>query len=117
MIRMTNVRRPLRAALIAALVLGMMPAVQAANLPTERIYVGDLELQNPRGQRELQRRVDIAIDRVCRPVGSALLPSPRTRRLTRECRANAWTQVQGQLDRHGVPLPIAARPTVSAQRN
>jgi UrcA family protein len=116
MIRKTRLTRPLSAGLIAACMLAMVPAVQAANLPTDRVYVGDLDLRNPQARRELQRRVSRAIERVCRPVaGSALLP--RTRRLTSECRADAWAQVQQQLDRHGVAVSIASQPAVSARRN
>lgn len=117
MIRLTNWRHPLRAGLIAACMLGMVPALQAANLPTERVPVGDLELESSRGQREMQRRVDGAIDRVCRPTGSAALPSPRSRRLVRECRAHAWAEVHAQLRRHGIEPVAAAQPVASARRN
>jgi UrcA family protein len=117
MIRKTHLFRPLRAGLLAACMLGFVPAVQAANPPTDRVYVGDLDLQNPRAQRELHRRVSNAIERVCQPVGSALMPGPRTRRLVQGCRADAWIEVQAQLDRHGVVLALPAQLAASAQRN
>lgn len=117
MIRKTHLNLPLRAGLIAVIMLGMVPAAQAAKPPVDRVYVGDLDLQNPRAQRELHRRVNRAIERVCRPVGSALMPGPRTRRLTRECRAGAWAEVQQQLDRHGVAVSVTSQPAVSARRN
>lgn len=117
MIRLTKLRRPLRSGLIAAFILGMLPTVQAAELPTIRVYVGDLALQDPRGQRELQRRVDSAIHRVCQPATPDLLSSPRARRLARQCRASAWTDVQEQLARHNVAMPTASLPTVTARSN
>jgi UrcA family protein len=117
MIRMINLRRPLQAGFIAALVFGMVPAVQAATTTQEvRVYVGDLRIESPIGNREMQRRVEAAIDRVCSPASSAPMPNPRLRRLIRECRASAWAGVQAQLASHGLPVPISARQAVSAQR-
>ena len=109
MIRITNLlHRPLRAGLVAALMLGMVPPLQAAEPPTVRVYVGDLELASAHGQRELQRRVDAAIAQVCTPPGSAVVQRPRSRRLVRECRAQAWAGVEKQLARHGVPSLVAS---------
>jgi UrcA family protein len=117
MIHMTHLRRPLAAGLIAALLLGVTPALQAAGLPTVRVPVGDLALHSEGGQRELQRRLGNAVNQVCQPVGSALIPGPRARRLAQQCRERAWADIQVQLDRHGVALAAAARPVASVRRN
>lgn len=117
MIRMAHLRRPLQAGLIAALVFGTVPAAQATTTTQEvRVYVGDLRLESPIGNREMQRRVETAIDQVCSPPSSSPMPTPRQRRLIRECRASAWAGVKTQLASHGLPVPISARQAVSAQR-
>lgn len=116
MIRKTNLRRPLQAGLIAALVFGAVPAVQAAPALEVRVFVGDLRLASPVGHREMQRRVETAIDQLCNPATSSLLPTPRQRRLVRECRASAWAGVHAQLANHGLPVTAPAPAAVSARR-
>lgn len=116
MIRKTHLRRPLQAGLVAALVFGAVPAVQAAPAQEVRVFVGDLRLESPVGHREMQRRVETAIDQLCSPATASLAPTPRQRRLVRECRASAWAGVHDQLARHGVEAPVPAQAAVSARR-
>lgn len=114
MIRMTRLSRPLQAGIIAAIAFATVPAVQAAPAQEVRVYVGDLRLESTAGNRQMQRRVETAIDRLCSPAGSSLLPNQR--RQIRECRDSAWAGVRAQLARHGLSVPVPAQQAVSARR-
>lgn len=100
-------RRLRTAAIIVAAALSVLPQARAADPAATRVYIGDLDLGTPRGRRVLQRRIAAAIEQVCVPHGSALLPTPRTRREVHECREQALAGVRAQLARRGVP-PEAA---------
>lgn len=99
--------RGLALAGLAITTLACLPAVQAATLPTERVYVGDLDVASPKGQRQLQRRVARAIGRVCASPSTSLLASPRVRRDVRTCHSHAWQQVREQLAGAGVTQLVA----------
>jgi UrcA family protein len=102
-----SLRRLRRTGLAAAFMLALVPQLHAAGVPTERVYVGDLELATDLGQHQMQRRVEIAIAKLCAPETSAVMPQFRLRKQVRECRALAWADVQAQLSQHGVALSLA----------
>jgi UrcA family protein len=77
------------------------PALPAAELPSVRVRISDLDLTTPRGQRSLQRRVNAAIADVCVPQSSVLLRNARSRRDIRECTDHARRNVQQQLEQRG----------------
>jgi UrcA family protein len=78
------------------------PLTQATTLPSQRVYVGDLDLSSDRGQRQLQRRVSQAVEKVCARPSTRLMHSTPVRRSVRSCQQQAWEGVRFQLARSGV---------------
>lgn len=88
---------------MAVAALAFIPPLPAAELPSVRVRISDLDLTTPQGQRSLQRRVSAAIADVCVPHASVLLRNARSRKEVRECTSQARQSVQQQLQRHGMP--------------
>ena len=83
--------------LVAACSLLASPAARAAQIPLQRVQVGDLDLATPSGQRKLGRRIEAAINAVCVQPNREL---PRSRVVVDgidACRAAALVSVRHQL--------------------
>jgi|JI102314A1RNA_FD_contig_31_7781676_length_413_multi_2_in_0_out_0_1 UrcA family protein len=94
--------------LFAAFSLVAAPAVRAAQIPLQRVQVGDLDLATPRGQRQLDKRIDAAIHAVCVAPNSGL---PRSRVVVEgidACRAAARASVRHQLADLGIRPGVRA---------
>lgn len=94
--------------LFAALSLVAAPSAHSAQIPLERVQVGDIDLATPSGQRQLARRIDAAIRSVCERPNRGL---PRTRATVRgieTCRAAALQSAQRQLAALGVRPEVRA---------
>lgn len=92
----------------AAFFLVASPAVHAAQIPLQRVQVGDLDLATPKGHRTLGRRIDAAINAVCVKPNSEL---PRTRAVVEgidACRAAALVSVRHQLADLGIRPDVRA---------
>lgn len=76
---------------------------------TERVHAADLDLSRAADRSVLQRRIATAVEKLCAPPHSAVLPQVRSRRAVQACRNAAHQQVQQQLQRRGVPALTAAR--------
>jgi UrcA family protein len=97
--------RPAAAGVMIAL-LGIAPAtLPAAQPPTQRVQVADLDLATPRGQRVFEQRLKAAVYQVCvRP--NSLLPETReVQQGIHACQARARADAQRQLLAHGIQLP------------
>lgn len=95
-------RLPIASCLAAAALL-FAPAVPAADLPSARVYLGDLDLGTVPGQQVARRRIASAIEEVCKVHSPVTLPTTRIRWEVRECRERAFAGVQLQLEQHGLP--------------
>jgi len=94
--------------LIAAFSLAVSPAVQAAQIPLQRVQIGDLDLATPKGQRQLDKRIDAAIHAVCVAPNRDL---PRSRAAIEgidACRAAARASVRHQLADLGIRARVRA---------
>ncbi len=110
-----NPARKIRLAtlLAAATVTGLAftATAPAAEVPTIRVQVGDLNLASAQGQRVLERRVSAAINSVCgaKKTTSVASTSGMARVQIAYCRNAAFADVQRQLDQHGLPKLYVAR--------
>ncbi len=89
------------AAITTLLGLAIPATLPAAELRQERVQVSDLDLATAKGQRQLQRRVTAAIERVCAPAGTVIESNVRARLALSECRREARLAVQEQLSVSG----------------
>jgi len=97
--------------LLAAFSLVVSPAVHAGQIPLQRVQVGDLDLATPKGQRQLDKRIDAAIHAVCVAPNRDL---PRSRVVVEgidACRAAARASVRHQL------VDLGVRPGVRAAQS
>ncbi len=83
------------ALIAAAAVAASAPAWAQMEQRSVRVSYADLDLGRAEGRKALDRRIEQAVDRICRDDDSIrdLVRS----RLTRECRAGAFASVQPQL--------------------
>lgn len=81
--------------------MGVPATLSAAELRQERVQISDLNLATRQGQRQLQRRIAAAIERVCAPSGTVIESDVRSRLALSECRRHARTGVQEQLTAGG----------------
>jgi UrcA family protein len=96
--------------LITAMGLAIPTVVPAAKQPTEKVRIADLDLDTAKGQQAFERRLRVALDRVCIRPNDHL---PRTRsalRQVEECKSSARNGALQQLQSHGVRLANAAQP-------
>lgn len=85
----------------AAVALGQAPDIVVTAKPppdimTRVVTVADLDLSTTAGQRELNRRVEAAVDSLCR------IPSPvgyYEKVMSEPCRTEAWASARPQLER------------------
>jgi UrcA family protein len=89
------------AAITTLLGLAVSATLPAAELRQERVQVSDLDLSSKAGQRQLQRRVTSAVERVCEPGGAVIETNVRARLALQACRRAAREGVQRQLDAAG----------------
>lgn len=93
---------------IAVFSLVASPPVSAAQIPLQRVQVGDLDLATPQGKRQLDKRIDAAIHAVCVAPNREL---PRSRRVVEgidSCRAAASASVRHQLADLGLRAEVRA---------
>jgi UrcA family protein len=104
--------RPIAALLLASaaittlLGLAIPTTLPAGELRQERVQVSDLNLATRQGQRQLQRRVTAAIERVCTPAATMVVSNVRSRLALSECRHEARAGVQRQLAASGALLKL-----------
>lgn len=94
--------------LFAAFSLVITPSAHSAQIPLQRVQVGDIDLATPSGQRQLARRIDAAISSVCVHPNRNL---PRTRATVagiEACRVAALRSAQRQLAALGVRPEVRA---------
>jgi UrcA family protein len=99
----SSLRGPGLAVCLAAAIAVFTPALRAADIPTARVYVGDLDLRTQQGQRQAQQRVLRAIDKVCVEAETLATQTLRNRAAARKCREQAFARVQVQLEQNGLP--------------
>jgi UrcA family protein len=93
--------------LVAGAAFGMAQDSRAAEVRRERVSLAGLDLATPGGGREFDRRVSVAIRRVCEMPGAT---THRTYRERVECRRKAREGVRLQLQARGIPAtPLIAR--------
>jgi len=93
---------------LAAFSLVATPAARAAQIPLQRVQVGDLDLATPKGVRQLDKRIEAAIHAVCVAPNRDL---PRSRVVVEgidACRAAAHASVRHQLADLGVRPGVRA---------
>lgn len=83
----------------------MLPAAQT---PTERVWIRGLDLATPKGQLEFQRRLEVAVERLCAGPASRL-PSHTARRSIEACKGNAREVALQQLEVRGIQVARTAR--------
>ena len=83
--------------------------LSASEFPKERVQVSDLDLATPKGQHELERRLEVAIGHLCAAPDSHLPPLPIVQERIDACRATARADAQRQLQAHGVQVLLTAR--------
>jgi UrcA family protein len=88
--------------LVAALGLASPQSAAAAQIPTARVEIADLDLNTPNGQERLQLRIRAAIDKVCVRPASLVARSLQTISSIDSCKAAANTSVKQQLARLGL---------------
>jgi UrcA family protein len=88
--------------LVAALGLASPQSASAAQVPTTRVEIADLDLSTPEGQARLQLRIDAAIEKVCVRPASLVARSLQTISSIDSCKAAANTSVKQQLARLGL---------------
>jgi UrcA family protein len=96
-------------ALITTLGCGIPAALAASEVASERVQVKDLDLATPHGQHVLDARVAAAIEHVCGLPYSRIEQTQAAERRQAQCKAAARTDVQRQLQSHGVQTARAAR--------
>ena len=99
------------AGLAFVLVLGVTaPSVSlAATPPTEKVRIADLDLDTAKGQRAFERRLQVALDRVCERPNDNVQQTKAVQQLIDACKASARNGALQQLQTHGVRLANAAR--------
>lgn len=94
--------------LLGATLLAFAGPTLADGPRTVHVRTTDLDLSRPADRRLLQRRIEAAIEKVCVPPRSAVLPNVRTRAAVDACREQARADVRRQLQRRGTPeLPAS----------
>ena len=81
MLRNTIIAREPRRVAIAGLLIATLlgssaPLLSASELPKARVRVSDLDLTTPKGQHELERRLEVAIGHLCAAPAARLPPLP-----------------------------------------
>jgi UrcA family protein len=89
--------------LVAALGL-VAPVVSAAKVPTEKVRIADLDLGTAKGQKAFERRLRVALDRVCIRPNDHLPHTKSALRRLEECKATARSGALRQLQVHGIQL-------------
>jgi UrcA family protein len=104
------VRRSMGIALLLAATPSLIPSIAAAaEPPTLRVKVSDLDLASAQGQRTLEHRLKVAIDQVCAQAGSTSAPITAPRQIEL-CKENARASARHQLEERGVsPLLVTRR--------
>lgn len=104
------VRRSLGIALLFAAAPSLIPSIaMAAEPPTLRVKLSDLDLASTQGQHTLEHRLKVAIDQVCAGAGSTSAPITAPRQIEL-CKENARASARRQLEQHGLsPLLVASR--------
>jgi len=95
-------------ALIAAMGLAI-PVVSEAQPPTDKVRISDLDLDTAKGQQAFERRLRVALDRVCIRPNDHLPRTKSALRQVEECKASARNGALLQLQVHGIQLASAAR--------
>jgi UrcA family protein len=110
---MNRISKHLGAALIAASLVagvGFGSVASAGEIVKERVKVADLDLSTVKGKRALERRVDVAVGRVCVAPASMPANTSRSKRQVEDCRRSAVQDVQAQMQARGMPaVQLAAR--------
>lgn len=90
--------------------LALVPtAAPAAEVPVQQVVrISDLNLASAEGQRTLDRRVRVAIDRMCTTSGSRSPRNAHLRQVQNECRDEARAQIVRQLTERGLPTQVLA---------
>ena len=86
----------------AALLIALPVTLPAETLPAVRVQISDLDLATPLGQQRLERRVEVALDRVCPAPSSLTQRSRALQEELRQCRSTALAGLQQQLRDAGV---------------
>ena len=64
------------------------------DLMVRTVYIGDLDLKSAKGQKEMEKRVGIAVDSIC----SIPTPLPSYKgRMEKPCRDEAWSSARPQM--------------------
>jgi len=95
------------AMLVAALGLAA-PVVSAAQVPTEKVRIADLDLGTAKGQQSFERRLRVALDRVCMRPNDHLPHTRSALKRLEECKTSARNGALRQLQVHGIQLASAA---------
>ena len=95
--------------LIAAMGLAAPAVVSAAQPPTEKVRISDLDLATAKGQQAFERRLQVALDRVCERPNDSLPQTSAVQQRVDACKAGARSGAMHQLQTHGVQLASAVR--------
>jgi len=95
--------------LITAMGLVAPAVLSAAQPPTEKVRIADLNLDTAKGQQAFERRLQVALDRVCVRPNDHLPHTKSVQQRVDACRASARNGALQQLETRGIQLASAER--------